>query len=243
MKRRLPLALIVLLPVASVADEVLLKGGGKVSGRIVQRTPTSIEIEVGAGTITVPASRVKKIVEGRSALDDYHDRAGQLAATDVAGWLALGRWASDHGLATQAGEAYARVLATSPADPEANRALGRVQVDGRWMTEEEGHRARGYVQFEGEWMTPAEQQVILAERAAQAEVDRRQAESNARVKEAEARAREAEARAKEAEADAAAAQEAQEGIPLWYVWGPGPNVWPPIVPPTPPRPPPPRPPR
>ncbi len=239
MKTHLPLALVALLPAASVADEVFLKGGGKVSGRIVQRNPTSIEIEVGAGRITVPANRVEKIVEGRSALDGYYDRAGQLAAADAAGWRALGRWASDQGLATQAGEAYARVLATAPADAEANRALGRVQVDGRWMTEEEGYRARGYVQFEGEWMAPGEQEAILRERAAQAEAGRRQAESDARVKDSEARAREAEARAAQAEADAAAAKEAQEGIPLWIAWGPGPRVWPPVppVPPKPPRPP------
>jgi hypothetical protein len=242
MKTRLPLALVALLPAASVADEVFLQGGGKVSGRIVQRNPTSIEIEVGAGKVTVPVKRVERIVEGRSALDDYHDRAGQLAATDAAGWRALGQWASDQGLATQAGEAYARVLATAPADAEANRALGRVQVDGRWMTEEDGYRARGYVLFEGEWMTPAEHEAILRERAVQAEANRRLAESDARVKESEARAREAEARAAQAKADAAAAQEAQEGIPLWYAWGPGPRVWPP-VPPVPPKPPPPRPPR
>ena len=120
---------------------------------------------MGAGKITVPADRVERIEERRSPLDDYYDRAGRLAATDAAGWLALGRWASDHALSTQAREAYTRVLATAPNDPEANRALGQVSVGGRWMTEEESYRARGYVELEGEWMTPAERDALLRERA------------------------------------------------------------------------------
>jgi hypothetical protein len=219
---------------AASADEVYLKGGGRVSGRVVQRTATSVEIDVGAGKIAVPANRVERIVEGRCALDVYYDRAGALDPKDRAGWAALGRWAADQGLSTQSREAYHRVLAIDPADAEANQALGNVQVNGQWMTEEAGNRARGYVQFEGEWMTPAEQQAIQAERA-RADSDRARAEAEARARQAEARAEDAEARAKAAEE----AQQAPEGIPLWWGWGPGPVLWPtqPVVPPRPaPRP-------
>jgi hypothetical protein len=217
--------LLVLLPAAaSRADEVYLKGGGKVSGRVVQHTATSVEVDVGAGKITVPADRVLRIEERRSPLDDYYDRSGGLAATDVAGWRALGQWASDQGLSSQAREAYTRVLAVAPDDPEANRALGRVSVGGRWMTEEESYRARGYVELDGDWMTPAERDAILRGREAEAEADRRRVESEARVKDAEARAREADARAAKAEAEAAA--QAADGIPLWWGWGPGPVLWP-----------------
>jgi hypothetical protein len=112
------------------------------------------------------------------------------------------------------------VLATAPDDPEANRALGQVSVGGRWMTEEESYRTRGYVELEDELMTPAERDVLLRERAAEA--DRRQVASEARAREAEASAREAEARA----AEAVAAEQPQDGIPLWWGWGPGPVGWP-----------------
>ena len=224
---------------AASADEVYLKGGGRVSGRIVQRTATSVEIDVGGGTVAVPAKQVERIVEGRCSLDVYNDRAGALDPKDREGWAALGRWASDQGLSAQSREAYHRVLTINPTDAEANQALGNVQVNGRWMTEEAGNRALGYVQFEGQWMTPAEQQAIQSERAA-ADSDRARAEAEARARQAEARAEEAEARAKEAEK---AAEEAQpEGIPLWWGWGPGPVLWPtPPRPPVPPRPPTPKP--
>jgi hypothetical protein len=209
------------LPAAISADEVFLKGGGKLSGKITSRTATSVEVDVGAGKIAVPASSVLRIEEGRSPLHEYEDRAGRLAAGDVDGWVALGDWAKSRGLGSQAREAYHRALAASPLDPRANTGLGNVQVDGRWMSEEESYKAKGYVQFEGDWMTPAEQQTLQRERAAEDARDRERYEADSRAREAEARAAEAEARAREAEA-----QPSSDGIPLWYAWGGGPDYWP-----------------
>jgi hypothetical protein len=232
--RAIILLLAVSLPAAAAADEVYLKSGGQLSGRIVSRSASTIEVEVGAGRIKVPAASVARVEEGRSPLDEYEDRASRLQPGDAEGWLNLGDWAAARGLGTQARQAYERAHAARPDDPRANAALGRVQVDGRWVTEEEGYKARGYVQHDGAWMTPAEREAMLADEAAadQRSSERRAAE--ARVREAEERAREAEARAQQAEAEA---QEAQDGLPLWYGWGAGPVVWPtgPIVRPSPPR--------
>lgn len=223
--RNLFLALAAVLPVAAAADEVFLKSGGRLSGRIVSRTAATVEVDIGAGRVAVPASSVARIEEGRSALQEFEERAALLAAGDVDGWVALGQWAEAKGLSTQAREAYHRALAASPGDPRANQALGRVLLDGRWVSEEEGYRAKGYVQFEGDWMTPAEREAILRERASEEARERERREADQRVREAEARAAEAEARAREAEAEAKA-REATEGIPLWYAWGGGPLFWP-----------------
>jgi hypothetical protein len=216
----------VLLAGAAAADEVYLKGGGRLSGRIVSRSETTIEVDVGAGRMGVPLSSVVRIEEGRSPLHEYEERAGRLAAGDADGWVALGEWASAKGLGTQAREAYHRALAAAPDDRRANEALGNVEMGGRWVSEEESYRARGYVQHEGEWVTAAERDAMERARAAEDDRDRERREADRRVREAEARAAEAEARAREAEA-----QPATEGIPLWYGWAPGPASWPvgPIV--------------
>jgi hypothetical protein len=224
-----------LLPFAAVADEVFLKSGGQLSGRIVSRSAATVEIDVGAGRIAVPTASVVRIEEGKSALQEYEERAGKIASGDVAGWLALGDWASSRGLGSQASEAYHRAQNAAPNDPRANQALGNVQVDGRWMSEDDAYRAKGYVRFEGEWMTPAEHDAILRERAAEAQQERERQQAEIRTREAEARAQEAEARARKAEAEAADAQSANEGLPLWYGWGAGPVVWPsgPVITPMP----------
>jgi tetratricopeptide (TPR) repeat protein len=208
-----PIALL-LLPSALAADTVYLKGGGKVSGRIVTRTDSQVEVDVGAGTMKVSLANVDRIVEGSSALGEYAKRAAAVRPDDAEGWRELGRWARSQGLNTQAAQAYEKVLTVAPSDAEANEALGRVQVGGRWVSEEESYRARGYVKFEGEWMMPAEQQAIQRDRSAALETERARKESE--------RAREAAERAREQEP----AQEEQEGIPLYWGWGTGPAAWP-----------------
>ncbi len=211
-------ALVVALPTGLIADVVYLKSGGKLEGRIVSQTDETIEVDIGAGSLSFPMSSVDRIEEGRSPLDDYDERAAALAADDSDGWLELARWASRAGLGTQARQAYERVVAIDPNNAEANRALGLVELDGRWVSEEEAYRARGMVSFEGRWMAPEEQEAIVRSREAE------QQAAQARAATADAIARQADARAREAEAEAEA--ERQRYQPLyWGTWGPGPSVW------------------
>jgi hypothetical protein len=214
--RRAVLVCLCLAPTLAGADEVLLKGGGKVAGVIVERTESSIAVEVGPGLVTLPLSRVLSIQEGPTALALYHERASGLSRGDVGGWLALGRWAAQHDLLTQSREAFARALSIDPASGEANEALGRVLVGGHWVSAEEGYRARGLVPFDGRWVTPAEHEALLREQAEADAAYAARGEGEARAREAEARAREAEARARAAEAEAQQAEGGYGGMGLGY---------------------------
>jgi hypothetical protein len=185
----------------AAADEVFIRGGGRLSGEVVERGPDSILVDIGTGQIGLPLSSVERIVPGTSPVGLYRQRAASLEPDDVAGWLALGRWAREHDLDTNAREAFENVLAVDPANVSAHRALGHVQLEGRWMTREESHEARGYVLFEGAWVTPEGRRVVLEDRRASAEERRARAEADARIREADARARLAEAEAQRAEAD------------------------------------------
>jgi hypothetical protein len=213
--RRWTAFVLLLLPSALLADTVYLKGGGKVQGRLVKKTETEVEVDVGAGTMKVSLANVDRIVEEASPLGEYARRAAALGPQDTAGWRELGRWANSQGLNTQARQAYEKVLALAPGDPEANQAVGNVQSGGSWVSQEESYRARGYVKFEGEWMTPSEQQAILQQRSAAADANRaRQQESQARQAQEQARQQQQ------------SAPESQEGIPLYWGWGTGPAAWP-----------------
>jgi hypothetical protein len=207
-----------LLASSASADEILLKGGGRVSGRVVERTATRISIETGPGRVTLPMSRVESIVEGRSAVEAFDERAAAVPPNDAQAWASLARWAQERDLMTQSRLAWRQVLALDPANAEANASLGRVALDGVWMEADDAYRARGYVRHDGRWVTPAEHDAALREQMAAEAASLRDREADLRVREAEARVREAEARADEAEA---AASEAA-GIPFPYVWGSGP---------------------
>lgn len=210
---RRALALLLAVPAAASADQVLLKGGGRLDGIVVARSASAVVIEIGAGRVTVPLSQVSRVIEGESALSTYQARAARLAADDLAGWLDLARWSSAQGLSTQARTAYEHVRRLDPGSSEANRALGLTLLDGRWVDENEAMLARGFVPFEGEWITPAERESILAERAALRREREDAALAQERLLEAQARAREAEARARQAEAEARVAESQSYLVP------------------------------
>jgi hypothetical protein len=197
--RRVALLGLLLMPVVAEADEVFIRGGGQLSGDVVERGPDFITVDIGIGRIGLPLASVERIVPGATPVGIYRQRAASLDPADVAGWLALGRWASDQDLDANAREAFAHVVALDPAHGAARRALGHVQLESEWMTRDESYRVRGYVPFEGDWVTPDARREILEHRRALAEDRRAEAEAAVRVREAEARARAAEAEARRAE--------------------------------------------
>ena len=207
MRPLLAACLLFSLAMPARADEVVLKGGRSLRGEIVARTATSVTIEIGPGRVTLPLTAIDRVVSGPSALSAYRDRAQRLSPEDATGWLALGLWARDHGLATQANAAFERAIAIDPGSEQAQQALGRVRVADRWMTKEDAYRAQGLVQFQGDWLTPQEREARLAQQQMEADLERQRVESEVRLREAEARARTAEAEARRAEAEAAAASQ------------------------------------
>ena len=222
MKRAAFVLPFLLLAVPAAADVVVLRGGGEVRGEVVERRPDAVVLEVGPGRLTLPLSRVERIVTGSSPLSEYRARAAALSPLDARGWLSLGHWAASRSLLTQARESYERVLALDPANAEAHAGLGHVLVGGRWLPASEANRARGLVPFEGAWITPGERAGILDERAVAA-IERQEArEADARARAAEAEARRAEADARRAEAEAAQVEQAgsEGGIPYPWVFDP-----------------------
>lgn len=193
-------ALLALALAASArADIVELRSGGRLDGVVVQQTDQAVVIEASPGRVSIPRSQVVRVTPSRSALQTWRERASTLSGRDVQAWVALARWAEDNGLGTQARESWQRVLAASPGNADANEALHRVQLNGRWVPQEEAYHARGWVNYDGDWMSPAEHEARVRERAAANAEEQQRREAMLRMKEAEARVREAEARARSAE--------------------------------------------
>ena len=210
--------------VGAVLDDLgaeAVKTGMLATGDIVERSEDSLTVNIGAGNLTVQMSTVVRIEESTSPLQEYQARAKSIPADDTEAWRELARWVRRQGLSSQAKEAYSQVLAILPDDQEANSALGRVQLDGRWVSEQESYRARGFVEFEAEWMTPGERQAILAERQATKEADRQLIQTQIQATEAE---QERERKAAESE-NVRRDGLPQLGDPIFWGWGSGPTNW------------------
>ena len=112
----------------------------------------------------------------------------------------------------------------SPGDPEAHRALGRVEHDGQWVSEEESFKAQGFVKFEGEWMTPGNGS--RSSRTGTPRMPRRARRSMPRFRRRTQAAAERQAQ-KQAEDDAYWQGVPTYGDPLYCdSWGVAPMYWP-----------------
>ena len=176
-----------------------MKGGGRLTGQITSQNGESVTVDIGAGVMTVPMSSVVDIQRGTSPLHEYRDRASKLGAGDVEGWRELGRWANQRGLSVQAREAYMHVHKAYPDDLDANRALGLVQYQGKWMSEEDAYKAQGYVKYGGDWMMPAERDAILREHLAAEEANRQAVAADVKESVAAIKAREEQEKKEEEE--------------------------------------------
>jgi hypothetical protein len=215
------IVIIALAAVPVFADDVFLRGGGQITGEIIERSEDSVTVDIGGGSITARMSSVVRIEEGVSPLQEYRSRAESIPTGDAEAWRELANWATNRALSSQASEAYSQVVAILPDDREANRALGWVQLGGEWVAEEESYRARGFVEFEGEWMAPGERQNILADRQARDARERADREAiDAKVQAIDAEIK-AEKQQKEAELE-----EARRHNSVSWGWGSGPGYWP-----------------
>lgn len=213
------IAIIALAAAPLFADDVYLRGGGQITGVIIEQTDESVTVDIGGASISARMSSVVRIEESTSPLQEYRARAEAIPDGDAEAWRELARWATGRTLSSEGLEAYEQVVAILPDDQEANKALGLVQVDGKWITEEENYRARGYVYFEGAWMTPAEQQRIVSDRRARKQADRKA--NDAKIQEIEA-----EQKAEKDNAEAKRKEEERRRNPVSWGWGYGPRYWP-----------------
>lgn len=218
------IVIIALAAAPVLADDIYLRGGGQITGQIIEQTEESVTVDIGGGTISAKMSTVVRIEKSTSPLQEYRERAAKIPAGDVEAWRELARWAKTYALSTQARDAWRNVVAVLPDDQEANKALGMVELNGQWVTQEESYRAQGYVQFEGKWMTPSEQQSIIADRQAQqaqAEADRQANAADVRQIEAQ---QQADQKRQQEERDNLDANNNSYNTVYWG-WGAGPRTW------------------
>ena len=221
----LGIVVIILAAFPVFADEIFLRGGGRITGEITARTEESVTVDIGGGaTITARMSSIVGIEESISPLQEYRALAASIPAGDAEGWRELARWATNRTLSSQGLKAYSQVVAILPDDGEANRALGRVQLGGKWVTREESYLAPGSLMFEREWMMPGERHAILAERQARESADRQAIDREIRA--IEAQQKEAK-KIEDAEREKALrGNMPQLGDPVFWGWGAGPRRWP-----------------
>lgn len=150
-----------LLAAPALADEVELKNGNVLLGRVTD-LGDSIRLERKGGSIVIPKSEIRAIRRGKLPEEIYQERLSTLADDDLEGHLSLARWCREQKLDDEAAGEFRRVLSIDPDQPEARISLGYRKVNGKWMTFGEIQEAKGLVKFRGKWILPAERDLQLA---------------------------------------------------------------------------------
>lgn len=164
MKSAVFTALFALAALPAAADELFLKNGSRVEGKIVEAGNTVI-VEMDVGTVTFRRSEVARIVLGPSALQEFDDKVRALKADDLDGRHRLALWARQRDLGNRARQLLEDIIVSDPDHAAARAELGYRKHEGRWMTEAEVRAAQGLVLFRGAWVKQSEAQAVLQQEA------------------------------------------------------------------------------
>jgi len=163
MARYLIIALLLILPSSQCPGDVIhLKTGGRVDGKILEKTDQAVKIRTQAGEVSVDRNRIEHIEYKALPIEDYHKELKQLTDDDIQGHYALGMWCKDNRLRKEAEERFRYVLKLNPEHKDARRQLGYRRYRGRWMTSDEVMIAQGKVRYGSEWVTPKEAEHLAA---------------------------------------------------------------------------------
>jgi len=148
------LILTFLFATSALADEVHLTDGRVLSGKIVDEGKRICLVDRDR-KYAIKKSRIEKIVEKPSFMDEYAERLEKLPEEDAEAIFEFGRWLESNEWKTRARRAFEEVLELDPEHRGARRALGYKLYEGEWVSPDELNRRRGLVYFEGDgrWYT------------------------------------------------------------------------------------------
>lgn len=140
------------------AGRVILTNGQVLDGKI-DKTADGYKVSRGGTTTDVRAQDVEDVkFDLVTVWDKYNTMYENTDWTSAKSVLALVDFAAQNReLASETKGLYRKVLAVDPQNDEANRALDRRMLDGRWVSQESYMQSIGMVQAEdGRWLTREE---------------------------------------------------------------------------------------
>ncbi|MGH7150941.1 MAG: hypothetical protein ACREIU_09595 [Planctomycetota bacterium] len=169
MRRSLLAAALPLLAGFLPRDVVETRDGRRQEGKIVEESRERLVVETPFGRVELARGEVVSIERGPTPAEEYAARRAKAKTAEDHHALAL--FCRSKGLSRQAKEEFEEAARLDPDHEGANRALGRVLFEGKWVSpaerealaarrEEEAFRAKGLVLHAGRWVTPEEKEAL-----------------------------------------------------------------------------------
>ena len=143
-------------PRVARTDEIVLRGGGQVQGKVVPDPRDSNRVQVwllkGRKPLSLEKSRILEVIPKASPLDEYIVKQKQTAETTQARYD-LGIWCEQNKLTDLSRIHFEEALAIDKSFEPAHRKLGHVYHDGYWLTRDELNARQGLVKYKGRWIS------------------------------------------------------------------------------------------
>jgi len=166
----LTLLLVACFSLTLAADELVLKAGGKITGKIVEETDAHVKIKTKfGGVLTIKRADIKEVVHKKSKGDIYKEKVAKIAPKDVKALWELAEWCRAEGLGKQYRATLKKIIAVDPDHEKARKGLGHVRYKDGWVTRkalekmekaalEKEMKAKGMVKYKGKWVTQEEKE-------------------------------------------------------------------------------------
>lgn len=149
-------ALVLVLAPPGRADEIHLKDGTVVSGKVALEDDHYYAVVNRHRKYLIKKEDVKERVRKKSFMEEYEERLAALPVDDAEAVFEFARWLESRDWQERAYRAYQEVVRIDPDHREARLALGYRRFEGEWLSPDEVKRRQGLVEFHGQWYTKHE---------------------------------------------------------------------------------------
>lgn len=122
------------------AEEILLKNGNRLFGKVIQETENTYVLETGFGLIHLKKTQVHKVLGTKSLLEQYWEKRDQIPPDDIEQLWFLSLWCEEKGLENQRDQLYHQILSLNPNHLPTRQHLGHRLHLEQWITPEEYER-------------------------------------------------------------------------------------------------------
>ncbi|MEK7484635.1 MAG: hypothetical protein AABZ60_09935, partial [Planctomycetota bacterium] len=138
-----------------IAEEILLKNGNRLYGKIVEQDETNCVLETGYGVILLSWSQIKEVRGVKSLLEQYWEKLEHLDQQEAEALWDLALWCEENTLENQRDFLFSKILALNPNHVKTLRHLQLKLYNGQWISAQQYEQLTQQTQNEE---TPAIQQ-------------------------------------------------------------------------------------
>lgn len=153
-----------LSPMTLHGDRIHLRAGGVITGKVISNGAEIVVRLESGGRVSFSRDQVEKIETSLTPLEELQNRERQLQEANPDSLAALGRWAQQQKLSSEAKRLAWKIIELDPDHSWARDYLRFKRLGAVWLTEEDFHHIHGRVREGQRWIPRKEWEELQKQR-------------------------------------------------------------------------------